>query len=124
MKYVSTRGDATPRSFCSILLEGLAPDGGLYLPTHYPQLSAQTLARWRALPYAELAAQVMALFIDDMPVADVHALAVKTYTAQVFGSPQIAPLRRSCLHGTRIPALLLQIRRLRIALHQVERVGE
>ncbi|HON30238.1 MAG TPA: hypothetical protein PLN11_04255, partial [Ottowia sp.] len=32
MNYLSTRGDATPRKFCDILLEGLAPDGGLYLP--------------------------------------------------------------------------------------------
>jgi len=32
MRYLSTRGDPTPRHFCEILLEGLAPDGGLYLP--------------------------------------------------------------------------------------------
>jgi threonine synthase len=37
VKYLSTRGDQTPRGFSDILLEGLAPDGGLYLPTHYPR---------------------------------------------------------------------------------------
>ena len=47
MKYISTRGDKTERRFCEILLEGLAPDGGLYLPTHYPQVDAATLARWQ-----------------------------------------------------------------------------
>ena len=46
MKYISTRGDATPRDFCEILLEGLAPDGGLYLPQAYPKVNATTLARW------------------------------------------------------------------------------
>ena len=48
MNYLSTRGDATARKFCDILLEGLAPDGGLYLPQHYPQLDAAGLARLAA----------------------------------------------------------------------------
>ncbi|MFN3401547.1 MAG: hypothetical protein ACK4Z4_14510, partial [Ferrovibrio sp.] len=39
MKYVSTRGNAAPQAFCDILLGGLAPDGGLYLPERYPQVS-------------------------------------------------------------------------------------
>jgi aspartokinase len=43
LKYISTRGDKTERGFCDILLEGLAPDGGLYLPTHYPQVDDATL---------------------------------------------------------------------------------
>jgi len=50
LKYLSTRGDATERGFSEILLEGLAPDGGLYLPTHYPQVDSAALERWRALP--------------------------------------------------------------------------
>ena len=45
MKYISTRGDQTQRRFCEILLEGLAPDGGLYLPVSYPAVDAATLAR-------------------------------------------------------------------------------
>jgi len=40
MKYLSTRAletePASPRGFSDILLEGLAPDGGLYLPARYP----------------------------------------------------------------------------------------
>jgi threonine synthase len=93
MKYLSTRGDQTPRSFSEILLEGLAPDGGLYLPEHYPQVDAATLARWRGLSYAELAFEVLSLYIDDIPAADLRALAAKTYTAQVFGSAAIVPLK-------------------------------
>ena len=50
MKYLSTRGDAAGRGFSEILLEGLAPDGGLYLPERYPRVDAATLARWRRLP--------------------------------------------------------------------------
>ncbi len=97
MKYISTRGaspqEQTERSFCEILLEGLAPDGGLYLPTHYPQVDAPTLARWRELPYHELAFEILSLYIDDIPPADLRALTARTYTAEVFGTTQIVPLR-------------------------------
>jgi threonine synthase len=93
MKYVSTRGDATPRAFCDILLEGLAPDGGLYLPERYPQVDAATLTRWRGLRYADLAFEILSLYIGDIPAKDLHALCRKTYSRDVFGSDAIAPLR-------------------------------
>ena len=94
MKYLSTRGDTTPRGFCDILLEGLAPDGGLYLPSHYPQVDAATLARWRGLSYADLAFEILSLYIDDIPADDLRLLCRATYTEQVFGTPQITPLKR------------------------------
>ncbi len=93
MRYISTRGDATPRAFSEILLEGLAPDGGLYLPTHYPKIDAATLTRWRDLSYAELAFEILSLYIDDVPPADLRALVSRTYTAEVFGSDAIVPLK-------------------------------
>jgi len=93
MKYVSTRGESTGRSFCEILLEGLAPDGGLYLPERYPRIDAATLARWRRLSYPELAFQLLSLFIDDVPPGDLRELLRRTYTAEVFGDPRIVPLR-------------------------------
>jgi len=93
MKYLSTRGDATPRGFSDILLEGLAPDGGLYLPAHYPRVDAATLARWRVLSYPELAFEILSLYIDDIPADDLRRLAANTYTAEVFGTREIAPLK-------------------------------
>jgi len=97
MNYLSTRGDTTPRRFCDILLEGLAPDGGLYLPERYPQVDAATLARWRRVyheqSYADLAFEVLSLYIDDIPAADLRAICHKTYTAEVFGTGEIVPLR-------------------------------
>ena len=93
MRYLSTRGDTTPRAFSDILLEGLAPDGGLYLPERYPQVDAATLARWRGLGYADLAFEILSLYIDDIPAADLRALVGKTYTAAVFGTPEIVPLK-------------------------------
>ena len=105
MKYISTRGDRTERRFCEILLEGLAPDGGLYLPVAYPQVDGATLARWRGLAYADLAFEILSLYIDDIPAADLKALVRKTYTAEVFGSAAIVPVRRLGDSGLMIEAL-------------------
>jgi threonine synthase len=93
MKYVSTRGGGEQKRFCDILLEGLADDGGLYLPTHYPKVDAATLVRWRALSYAELAFEILSLYIDDIPAEDLRRLTAQTYRAEVFGGrPEITPL--------------------------------
>jgi threonine synthase len=93
LKYLSTRGDTTPRGFSDILLEGLAPDGGLYLPARYPKVDATTLARWRGLSYAELAFEILSLFIDDIPPADLRRLVHATYTEATFGTRAITPLK-------------------------------
>ncbi len=93
MKYISTRGDKTERTFCEILLEGLAPDGGLYLPVRYPQIDAATLNSWRGLKYHELAFEILSLYIDDIPAADLRSLVSETYTPEVFGSVEITPLK-------------------------------
>jgi threonine synthase len=107
MRYLSTRGQnlsstklsAAP-SFTEILLTGLAPDGGLYLPESYPQISKTELEYWRSLSYADLAYAVLSRFIDDIPPADLKPLIAKTYTAQVYGNgrnseqaAEITPLR-------------------------------
>ena len=97
MRYLSTRGHPERRRFCEILLEGLAPDGGLYLPESYPQVDDATLNRWRTVyhhqGYAELAFEILSLYIDDIPAADLRALCEKTYTAAIFGTGEIVPLR-------------------------------
>jgi threonine synthase len=86
MKYISTRGAGSdaPRMFTEILLDGLARDGGLYLPEHYPRIDAQELRAWRTLSYADLATEILARFCDEIPRADIAALARRTYTAQVY----------------------------------------
>jgi threonine synthase len=84
MRYLSTRGHAAPQTFCDILLGGLAPDGGLYLPESYPQISRSELDAWRKLSYADLAYEILSRFITDIPPADLKALVSKTYTAEVY----------------------------------------
>jgi len=100
MQYISTRGASDPQSFSQILLGGLAPDGGLYLPAEYPQVTGAELDAWRTLSYADLAYQVLKKFATDIPDADLHALAHKTYTADVYRNARhgeeaarITPLR-------------------------------
>jgi threonine synthase len=60
----STRGQAPRVSFADAVLSGLAPDGGLYLPTEFPQIGLDELAAWRALPFTELAVRLAARFLE------------------------------------------------------------
>ncbi len=112
MNYLSTRGDATPKKFCEILLEGLAPDGGLYLPAHYPQVDDAHLSRLRRVHaeagYAALAFEILSLYIDDIPAADLKALCDKTYTEAVYGTAAIVPLKKLVDGVPGQPALFLE----------------
>ncbi|WP_085315796.1 threonine synthase [Derxia lacustris] len=102
MKYFSTRGaaHAAPKSFLDILLAGLADDGGLYLPTEYPQVTAAELSAWRGLSYADLAFEIIRKFADDIPADDLHAITRRVYTPEVYrnvrdgeNAADITPLR-------------------------------
>lgn len=84
MKYISTRGQSPAQQFSEILLGGLAPDGGLYLPETYPQLTADELLQMRGMNYRELAFAVLSRFATDIPAADLKAIIDKTYTATVY----------------------------------------
>jgi len=99
MHYISTRGHAAAQNFSEILLAGLAPDGGLYLPAEYPQVSGAELDAWRGLSYADLAFEILSKFATDIPAGDLRALVRKTYTAEVYrnarkdeDAAQITPL--------------------------------
>ena len=94
MAYVSTRGvfDVEPQPFRAILLEGLAPDGGLAVPDEYPRFSPAEFEALRPLGYRDLAYAVLSRFIDDVPPRDLRAIVDRTYQADVFGSDEITPL--------------------------------
>jgi threonine synthase len=112
MLYLSTRGHPDRKHFCEILLEGLAPDGGLYLPETYPSLADADLARlrqvWQQQGYAALAFEILSLYIDDIPAADLKALCDKTYTAAVYGTDAIVPLKPLQAVGDSAPELYLE----------------
>jgi len=100
MNYISTRGNSPKKQFTDILLGGLAPDGGLYLPEQYPLVTRAELDAWRKLSYADLAFAVLSKFATDIPAADLKEIVSKTYTAEVYhnarkgsDTTQITPLR-------------------------------
>src|SRR5260370_29625300 len=102
MNYLSTRGAGAGERHCfsDILLGGLAKDGGLYLPAEYRRVTAAERARWRTLPYADLAFEILSKFSDDIPAEDLRALPRKTYTAETYchvrdaeSAAQITPLK-------------------------------
>jgi threonine synthase len=90
---VSTRGHAASQSFTDILLEGLAPDGGLMVPEQWPRLTRPKLDAMRDLAYPRLAFEIMRFFADDFPGAELKAIVDRTYVPEVFGTPEITPLR-------------------------------
>lgn len=97
VKYISTRdASRTPASFTDILLGGLAPDGGLYMPEEYPRLDEDRLNHFRDVldkdGYPALAAEVLALFVDDIPVEDLRAITARAYTTDKFAHPDIVPV--------------------------------
>ncbi|MDY5589723.1 MAG: threonine synthase [Arcanobacterium sp.] len=99
MRYVSTRSTyGASSAFSDILLEGLAADGGLYVPEAYPQLTDAALTQLRSAfyerGYAGLAAEVMAFFVNDIPRGDLEALAARAYTAEKFGSSSVVTATR------------------------------
>ena len=94
MKYVSTRGGLSPTEFSDILLEGLAPDGGLCVPSILPRIDSETLELWRRLNYAELATEILSLFITDIPKSDVRKLCEKSYNSDNFNCEEIIPLKK------------------------------
>ena len=93
MQFISTRGGMSPIGFTDVLLQGLAPDGGLTVPAETPRLTAEDLESLRPLPYAELAARVIGLYATDIPAADLREM-----TAAAYGPPhfpaEAVPLHR------------------------------
>ena len=91
MKFISTRGGVEPKNFEDVILTGLAPDGGLFVPEHLPHFSQQEIASWAGLSYQDLALKVMTPFVADaIPQRDLKQLIDDSYAT--FRHNGIAPL--------------------------------
>jgi threonine synthase len=91
VKYISTRGQAPALSFEEVVLTGLAPDGGLYVPESLPEFSRDEIASWAGLSYEELAFKVVSPFVDGaVPDADLKKIIADSYST--FRHKAIAPL--------------------------------
>jgi len=91
VKYISTRGQAPALNFEDVLLTGLAPDGGLYVPESLPTNSREQIAAWSSLSYTELAFEIVQPFVaGSIPDADLKAIIDDSYSD--FRHPAVAPL--------------------------------
>ncbi len=93
MEYVSTRGGTAPVGFDAALLNGLAADGGLFMPTQWPALSDRELAWAARAPYAQVSTRVLTPFL----APDVEERDVKRVTADAYGRfrhPATVPLKQ------------------------------
>jgi threonine synthase len=91
VRYISTRGGAAPVSFEEVLLAGLAPDGGLYVPAEWPTFTADEIAGFASMPYAAVAARVLGAFAGDTLSAETcDALCREAYAT--FDHPAATPL--------------------------------
>ncbi len=91
MRYVSTRGKAPELGFEDVLLTGLARDGGLYLPQHWPQFSPAEIARMAGRPYEVVALEVMRPFLGgEVSDSELRGIIAEAYAT--FRHRTIAPL--------------------------------
>jgi len=93
LNYVSTRGGAPATSFTGILLEGLAPDGGLFVPERLPRFDAAELQSLSTLSYPDLAWRILSRFAPEWDAQELRRMLGDTYSRAVFGSDEVAPLR-------------------------------
>ena len=93
MRYVSTRGGMPPLPFSDILIGGLAPDGGLVVPEHYPPITDEERNTWRSYDYRQLAFALISRFVDDVPAADLKTIIDNSYTQAIFGHTDITPVK-------------------------------
>ncbi|MCP4084683.1 MAG: threonine synthase [Actinomycetia bacterium] len=92
MRYVSTRGQAPVLGFRDVLLEGLARDGGLYVPEAWPTIEAMATGGFAGRPYVEVATEIMAPFVEpDLGRDELGQLVEAAYSS--FHDPDIVPLR-------------------------------
>jgi threonine synthase len=93
IRYISTRGPGDPKNFTDVMMAGLAPDGGLYIPDLWPEIDPALLSHMAGTPYIDVAARVMTPFIGDALSAEtLYALLQKTYQGGAFNHAAIAPL--------------------------------
>ncbi len=92
MRYISTRGGVAPVTFTKAVMMGLGTDGGLLLPEKIPSVDMATLNEWSKLSFADLAKEVIGLFVEqsDIPKADLDRLIDSSFAT--FNHPDVTPV--------------------------------
>jgi len=91
MQFISTRGGVKAHTFSEAVAEGLAPDGGLFLPETLPSIR-HLLEGGEELSYAELCIDFLSLFATDIDKDELGDIVRNAYES--FDSIEVAPLRK------------------------------
>ena len=93
IKYISTRGDSRKLTFKDVIFEGLASDGGLYIPETWPSLDKKKLSNFKNLSYQDIAFEVIRPYLDDsLSSNDLINIIQKSYSS--FNDDEITPLSK------------------------------
>ena len=85
MKYISTRGGVSESVFSATAIkEGLASDGGLFMPTHIPGVNIEFIAGLSSLSYPERAAKILSLFLTDYSYDELIEDTATAYSTENF----------------------------------------
>ena len=93
IRYISTRGPGDPKTFLDVMMAGLAPDGGLYVPDSWPEFDHDMLSHLAGTPYTNIAATIMTPFMGKtLSAGGLQKLLADTYEGGFFNHSAIAPL--------------------------------
>lgn len=92
MSFFSTRGESCVTASQAIL-RGLAPDGGLYVPAMFPNVSMAKVTRLCEMDYAQRAVEILKLYLEDFSIPEIQEAVTAAYSRERFDCPEIAPVR-------------------------------
>jgi threonine synthase len=90
MRYLSTRGKVDSMPFKDAVMMGLADDGGLLLPQHFPRFNLEDIKDLAKLPYTDLAFEIMSPYCEGLPPAQLKEIIARSY--RTFSHPEITPV--------------------------------
>ena len=93
ISYESTRGGQKGVTASQAILQGLAKDGGLFMPNQFPRLD-KSLKELAPLSYQETAYEIMKLFLTDYTEEELKDCIAKAYDSK-FDTEEIAPLAKA-----------------------------
>ncbi len=95
IRYISTRGPGDPKTFLDVVMAGLAPDSGLYIPDLWPELDAELVSHMAGTPYTAIAANIMEPFIGkSLKPGVLQKILADTYETGIFNHSAVAPLNQ------------------------------
>ena len=93
MSFFSTRGESCVTASQAIL-NGLAPDGGLYVPAMFPAVPMQRISSFCEMDYSARAVAILKRYLEDFTIPEIEGAVRAAYSAERFDTPQIAPVKQ------------------------------